>query len=202
MLAATAGLQTATGRWGTAAGRWGGFLAAAVPTPQRTNFIRAVRGSRLPSAAQPHVRRPTGNVIVVVVVELVLRVAFVAMDCRLHRIFAGGGAGGGPHPDSSLVDFSEQVNISSLFCFKCLNMVRSIAYVMSQSTCSFLCTIYLFVSDCPVREELGFCLFVGDWKLGFGYVSATRLFCFNNSTISSWFQICIFVQAELEFPWR
>lgn len=43
-----------------------------------------------------------------------------AMDSRLHRIFAGGGAGGGPHPDSPLVDSSEQVYISSLALLKML----------------------------------------------------------------------------------
>jgi 26S proteasome regulatory subunit N11 len=46
------------------------------------------------------------------------------MDSRLHRIFSGaGGAGGGmggPHPDSPLVDSSEQVYISSLALLKML----------------------------------------------------------------------------------
>lgn len=45
---------------------------------------------------------------------------FDAMDSRLHRIFAGGGSGGGPHPDSPLVDSSEQVYISSLALLKML----------------------------------------------------------------------------------
>ncbi|KAH9562669.1 hypothetical protein CY35_05G083900 [Sphagnum magellanicum] len=51
------------------------------------------------------------------------------MDSRLHRIFSGaGGAGGGmggPHPDSPLVDSSEQVYISSLALLKMLKHGRA-----------------------------------------------------------------------------
>lgn len=42
------------------------------------------------------------------------------MDSRLQRIFSGVGGGGGPHPDSPLVDSSEQVYISSLALLKML----------------------------------------------------------------------------------
>lgn len=53
------------------------------------------------------------------------------MDSRLHRIFAGGGAGGGPHPDSPLVDSSEQVYISSLALLKMLKHGMSNAWHLS-----------------------------------------------------------------------
>ncbi len=74
------------------------------------------------------------------------------MDSRLHRIFSGaGGAGGGmggPHPDSPLVDSSEQVYISSLALLKMLK--HGIFFLSCDFSSLFTC---VSVSDRSITKK-------------------------------------------------
>lgn len=70
-----------------------------------------------------------------------------AMDSRLNRIFAGSGGGGGPHPDSPLVDSSEQVYISSLALLKMLKHGALLASFFSKIICH-LCACILAIDLC------------------------------------------------------
>jgi hypothetical protein len=92
---------------------------------------------------------------------------------RLQRIFSGvGGGAGGPHPDSPLMDSSEQVYISSLALLKMLKHGKSSNGPFSPSRIACCCGLpafrflqrIWFALDCFLLSSAAMCCSTASYR--------------------------------------